>query len=35
MEKIGVHSVAELVSLAEHTGFLAGVAVDPDQDTKG
>jgi RNA polymerase sigma factor (sigma-70 family) len=28
MEKIGVRSVAELVSLAEHTGFLAVVAGD-------
>jgi RNA polymerase sigma factor (sigma-70 family) len=35
MEKIGVHSVAELVSLAEHTGFLAVIAVDADQDAKG
>lgn len=34
MEKIGVHSLAELVSLAEHTGFLAVVAVDAHQEAK-
>lgn len=34
MEKIGVHSLAELVSLAEHTGFLAVVAGDARQQAK-
>jgi RNA polymerase sigma factor (sigma-70 family) len=34
MEKIGVRSVAELVSLAEHTGFLAVVAGDVHGEAK-